>query len=219
MKRVLIAIVAVIASAFVLYKVAYPTYTHRYRLTIAIEVDGKVYRDSSVIEVSWIGQPKFGDAPPFISSVRGQAPFIDLGSRGALAAALHSSNFGGKFVSANILAIRAFGIDGGPDAYRRISQENGRRDLTADNLPMFILFSDVANAETARAGHIGYLFDSTARLVEANVEITRDPIVIDLDRKLPWYQALAARQKAGQGGLSMPGQFGLSYNMLVGADS
>lgn len=208
---------AVAVAAVVAWWIAYPTYTHRYRLTIAIEIDGKVYRDSSVIEVRWIGQPQFGDAPPFIPSVRGQATLVDLGPGGAIAAALHPGMIEGRFVAANFLAMRAFGIDGGLDTYRRISQQSGKRNLTADDLPMFILFSDASNPATARAGHIGYLLGPTARLVEASVEMTRDPIVIDLDRKLPWYRTMADQQKNGLI-VSRPGQFQLVHNMLVGAD-
>ena len=56
----------------------YPTYSYRYRLTIAIEVDGKVHAGSSVIEVIWRGQPDLPGAGSFTPHVRGQAVYVDL---------------------------------------------------------------------------------------------------------------------------------------------
>jgi hypothetical protein len=48
----------------------------------------------------------------------------------------------------------------------------------------------------------------------AYVEITRDPIVIDIDRKLPWYKELVGRQK-GHLTISYLGQLLLTYNMFI----
>jgi hypothetical protein len=61
---------------------------------------------------------------------------------------------------------------------------------------------------------IPVLFGPTARLDAAIIEVTSDPIVIDIDRKLPWYRDLEERQKRGllTGG---PG-FELWSNMFIG---
>ena len=42
---------AAIVAGFVLYKINYPTYTYRYRMTVNVEVDGQMRSGSSVIEV------------------------------------------------------------------------------------------------------------------------------------------------------------------------
>jgi hypothetical protein len=47
-KLVLLALIVVGISAAC--EVMYPTYMHRYRLTIEVDVDGMVHRGSSVIE-------------------------------------------------------------------------------------------------------------------------------------------------------------------------
>lgn len=73
---------ALIGGAVAWWKINYPTYIYRYRLTIALEVDGKVHTGSSVIEVIWKGGPEFGDVGPYHPNVRGQGVWIDLGSRG-----------------------------------------------------------------------------------------------------------------------------------------
>jgi hypothetical protein len=216
----LLWIVALIGASIAWYKFHYPTYLHRYRLTIEIEIDGTVHTGSSVIEVRWIAQPKIGDSPPYISSVRGQGTFVDLGSRGALVAALHPDDVFQHLPAADILAMKAFGLTGGLESYKLITQRTGRRDLAPNNRPLLIWFSDVSDRKTARPstfGHIPDLFGPTARLVAAYVEITRDSVVVDIDRKLPWYPRWAAEQRSGPI-TGMPGQFQLIYNMFVGDD-
>ena len=214
-------IVAMIAAGVGLYKFNYPTYTHRYHLTIKIEIDGKVHTGSRVIEVRWIAQPKIGDSSPYISSVRGQAPIVDLGARGALVAALHSGDGFDRQISADILAIRAFGLTSGFEAYQRVTQETGRRDLAPDNRPLLIWFRDASDPKAAYPstfGRIPDLFGAPARLVAAYVEITRDPVVVDIGRKLPWYPKWAAEQRS-RPITGMPGQFQLIYSMFVGDDT
>lgn len=214
------SLLAIIAVAVLAYKTAYPTYSHRYRLTIAIEIDGQTYTGSSVIEARWVGQPTLGSASPFIPKVRGQGALVDLGSRGAIVAALHPPSYRDGSVGADILAIRAFHITGGFDAYRLITLQRGRRDLDRGNMPLLIWFSDISDPRTARpitADSFPDLFGPNARLAAAYVEMTGEQPRVDLDQRLSWYTALAAKQKAGLVG--QPGHFYLVYNMLVGEDS
>ena len=209
-----------IGGAIAAYKIAFPTYTHRYRLTLAVDAGGKRYSGSSVIEVRWIGQPRLGDASPFISSVKGAAPLIELPNGAALLAALHRSpNEFDRGVNADVLAVEAFQLQGF-DGYRRIGQQTGRRALSSDNMPLLIWFSNIASLHTAKpitAAHIPELLGSDARLSEAYVEMTDDPVIIDIDRKLPWFAALKDEQR----GLivTRPNEFKMVHNMIVGDDS
>jgi hypothetical protein len=69
----------------------------------------------------------------------------------------------------------------------------GRRELTSNNMPRLIWFSDIANPKTARrirAAEIPTVFGPNARLRTAEVEITDAPIVVDIDKKLPWFGIL-----------------------------
>jgi hypothetical protein len=96
----------------------------------------------------------------------------------------------------------------------------GRRELAADNMPRFIWFSDPANPATVRAvtpAELTKILGPTARLAAADVEITNAPIVVDIDKKLPWYADLERRQKE-HGVLRRPGELQLSYDMFVGLD-
>lgn len=64
-------------------------YAYRYRLSVAIEIDGQVYSGSSVIEVRWVGSRlPLPDVGKFAPVVVGQAVYVDVGKRGAVIATL-----------------------------------------------------------------------------------------------------------------------------------
>jgi hypothetical protein len=71
------------------YKVTYPTYANRFRLTMAFNIDGQTYAGSSVLELVYVSQPRISSAP-YSNYVRGQAVFIDLGKHGVVIAALQN---------------------------------------------------------------------------------------------------------------------------------
>jgi hypothetical protein len=211
-----------IGGTIAFYKLAYPDYVHRYRLTLAIEADGKVHTGSGVIEVIYQGQPYIPGAGSYIPHVRGQAAFIDLGKHGVIVAALHPGTIQNGSAGASGLAMIAYGVGGGYEAYRTIGYQKGRRELKPDNMPLLIWFPDVNNPKSARVikqEEIPVVFGPAARLVSAYVEITSDPIVIDIDKKLPWYPELANRQRMG-GVVSRPDELQpLGYNMFIGEGS
>jgi hypothetical protein len=60
-------------------------------------------------------------------------------------------------------------------------------------MPAFLWFSDKADPTTVKSikpSDFASVLGNSARLVFAKVEITRDPIVIDIDKKLPLYKKL-----------------------------
>ena len=94
----------------------FPTYSYRYRLTLKVEIDGKVRTGFSVIEVRFVGHPEFPGAGRFSPEVAGQAVFVDLAERGAIVAVLTAPNESDSRISrfpegvpALWLAARAFG--------------------------------------------------------------------------------------------------------------
>jgi hypothetical protein len=218
------AIAAALVGLYVAFNIAYPTYTYRYRLTITVEIDGKIHTGSSVIEVSFRGQPYLPGVGSFIPHIRGQAVFIDLGRFGTAIAVLIAPSFeqGGTVrwpegVSALWLATRAFGIKATNDELPQLPHLAGRRDLTPDNMPRLIWFSHLDDPKTARrfkVENIPTLFGPSARLAAAYVEITNDPIVIDIDKKLPWYETLT--RPLGQGLIEIEYGFALSKGMFIG---
>ena len=200
-------------------KLAYPTYTHRYRLAVTIEANGQSYSGSSVIQVRWIGQPKFGDASPFLSAVAGEAVVMELPPHGALLAVLHSgSSELDRSINADVLAIRAFNLKSGFDSYQQITSQVGRRDLSAENMPLLVWLPNIADPNSAQPitpAQIPTMLGVGARLSNAYVEMTTDPVVIDIGRKLPWFKSWADQQKRGPN-ITRPDQFKLVHNMLVG---
>ncbi len=219
-----LTIALLIGGAVVWWQVTYPSYSYRYRLTLAIEVDGKVHTGSSVIEVTWHGGPEFGDVGPYHPSIRGQAALVDLGSRGAVVAALVNGESYGPAadgaLSAIWLASFAFGNKSTNKELPQLKHLTGKRHLSTDNMPRLIWFSDIADPKTAKklqVSEIPELFGPSARLVDATVEIARDPIVIDIDKKLPWYKSMKGAPHHGV--LYSSNGFAIADTMFIGAAS
>jgi hypothetical protein len=221
-----LVIVAKLTAAIVAahpWTAAYPTYVNRYRLTIAVEIDGERHTGSSVIEVRWTGRPKIGDAGPFVPRVLGQAAVVDLGSKGVIVAALFNGvRFGiapDGAVDATFLAARAFGNNSTHSELPALEHLRGRMSLREDNFPRLIWFKDpkdLKSAHVIKADEIGKLLASDAKL-SAYVEITNDSNDGSIAAKLPWYPELEKRQRS-RGVLSWPGEVTLSYPMFGGED-
>jgi hypothetical protein len=189
----------------------YSTVSYRYRLSIAVEVGGQVHSGSSVIDVQYTFNPKWvgPEAGAYNEHTTGQAVLVNLGARGVLMAALAGENyFDRTVVSVDDLAGRAFQPDAaGLNGYlptvervRALAKLQGKAELTSNNLPQFYWFPDPANLQSARkikptefASAIG----DTAHLVSATVEMTRDPIVTDIDKTLPAYVAMTGPPYCG----------------------
>lgn len=62
--------VAVIAGAVAVYQANFPSYTHRYRLTVEMERGSQRSTGSGVIEVTWKAQPQ---PLPCACTIRGDA--------------------------------------------------------------------------------------------------------------------------------------------------
>ncbi len=219
-----VCLAAVIGGAVAWCQINYPTYTYRYRLTLALEVDGKLHTGSSVIEISWVGQPYIPGAGSFVPRVRGQAAFIDFGSRGVVVAALvtgeTSQDVPDGSKSAVWIAARAFGNESTQAELAELPRLTGRRQLMPDNMPRLIWFPDAADPKTARRfapQNLRELFDPSGRL-DAYIEITRDPIIIDIDKKLPWFNMLSGASP-NFGVIYLPSGFALSREMFIGDSS
>lgn len=179
------------------YWYKYPDYSYRYRLTVNIEVDGKVHSGSSVIEVKWRGGPVVGDGGPFGPSVKGQAALVDLGDRGVVAATLLNGEDYGPAkdgaLGALWVAAEAFGNHSTVEEIPLLPHLRGKTDVALDNLPRLIWFSKPQDATTAKkllVQDIPTIFGPSARFAGATVEITNDPIVIDIRQKFSWLKPL-----------------------------
>jgi hypothetical protein len=228
-----VAAAACLAAIVAWYWQSFPIYAHRYRLTVAVEVDGEVHTGSSVIEIRYHDRPRrlaelFLAGRRFSLSVHGQAVLVELGTRGALVAVLRPSS-DREAVPANWLALEALGPrvvrmpDDGclmtADGCFEFSRLQGRADLRRDNLPQFIWLKDIADPSTAqpvKPADFARVIGGEAGLASAQVEITRDPIVIDIDKKLPWYNSLEHSQRSLWAATRVSEEFQLADDMFVG---
>jgi hypothetical protein len=225
MKRgCLITLLVLLLSAGALvvgYNYKYPNYTYRYRLTVNIEVNGKLHSGSSVIEVTWHGGPAIGDAGGYGSTMRGQAALVDLEDRGVVVATLIAEDWGWHLGNAGWGALwivpRAFGDEKGGD-FPSLPKLAGKRELRFDNLPRFLWFSNPQDPTTAQVllvKDIPSVFGPSARFVGASVEITNDPVGIDIRQKLQWLKPLEEKTPLNNI-IYLPNKLGINRYMFIG---
>jgi hypothetical protein len=84
----LLRIALVVVAIYVAFNLAYPTYSHRYRLTLEFEIDGQTRSGSSVYEVYSHQRPKVLPDIGGVIGYRGEAIAVDLGKYGEVFAIL-----------------------------------------------------------------------------------------------------------------------------------
>ncbi|UPJ53770.1 hypothetical protein IVB30_22140 [Bradyrhizobium sp. 200] len=221
-------VIALIVGAPLLYSVAYPSLTLRYRLSLEAEVDGKPKTGSGVIEVTYSKQPEFASGRDRVSSHRGEAVMLDLGDRGTLFALLQAGSDSRSIPESIVL--RAFNFDGGAfpgptveEGFKKLRQLSGKRDLPLDNLPMLVRFRDINDPKTVERVsplNIGERFGPNAKLVRATLEIapvgiwplnsfgiTGEPVTNYVKTKLNWLPNYYDRRLDGQ-------RFGMASSSL-----
>jgi hypothetical protein len=199
-------LVAVIVGTVVTYKIAFPSVTMRYRLTLEAQVDGEPKTGSGVIEVTYAKQSELASQPELGITFRGEAVVLDLGSRGALFALLKEdidSRSGPEWI-----VLRAFNFSGGSlprpveEGVRQLKRLSGQRELPLTSLPLLVRFRDLKDPKTVEKVDpldIGKSFGAGARLIRATLEIvpagiwplnsygvTGEPITRGIEQRLTW---------------------------------
>jgi hypothetical protein len=200
---------AIIVGAGVLYVIAFPSLTLRYRLTLEAVVDGEPKTGSSVIEVIFSKQPKIRSE--LTTSYRGEAVVLDLGSRGTLFALLKAGSDSRSIPET--IVFRAFDFPGGifpsgsvEDGFRQIRQLSGKRELPLTSLPMLVRFRDLNDPMTVEQvdpRDIAKSFGVGTNLVRASLEIvpagvwpfnrigiTGEPVATGIEERLIWLNHL-----------------------------
>jgi hypothetical protein len=181
-------ILAVIGGSIAWYKISYPTYTYRYRLTIAVEVGGQTKTASSVIEVRDVTQPMFGSAPPVVPHVHGDAVFLNLGAKGNVVALLGCDPDGSQDCIGTLVN-EVFGV-AGVENFPQLETLRGRRELTGGFVPTLVTFGDLNDPKTARVvprDHFEQVFGSGVHFKSAWIEMTRDPVTRGIEKTFPWW--------------------------------
>lgn len=192
-KTIIVACMVIVIGGGVGWcKLAYPTYTYRYRMTVEVMADGVLHSGSSVIEVTLQKQPVIiWGVIPVLPSVRGEAVFVDLGQGrnviGLLATGPYGQNVGypAGLVSA-LFGLRLDDVD--LPIYPAL---HGRRELPENLLPTFVTFADLNDPKTARAvsaNDFERVFGKGVRLEHVWLAMTTDPVTTQIDTKLPWWK-------------------------------
>jgi hypothetical protein len=191
--RILVLLIICVAGPIALYWIIYPNSSYRYRLNVAIELDGKVYSGSSVIEVMWHSQPALlPEMAPFSPTLRGQATVVDLGDRGVVIATLYNgSSYGragdGAYGALWLLPL-AFGKSTSAQDLREILLLHGSRELTDASMPRLLWFPKPLHLQSVKVltrQNKNELLGLGAGPILASVEMTHDRVVVDLEKTLP----------------------------------
>lgn len=207
--RLLGIVAAAIVAIVVQYKVNYPTYTYRYRLTVNIEVEGQIRSGSSVIEVRVSKQPIF---LPGVNKLeyadRGEAVFVDLGAGRNIVALLASGPYAEAAGFTAFIVTRHFNLNLSDDSQlASLPALRGQWELANDNLPTLVTFSDAADPATLKLIRPTELtFGPSVHWRGVSVELTTDAVTYTIESKLPWVSKLTTGIYGGSV-LQAPGRF------------
>jgi hypothetical protein len=183
MRKIGVALVVVLAIV-TFYKLRYPTYVYRYRLTVEVDAGTEVRSGSSVIQVTVSNQPQFlPEVPPYEHSVRGQAVFVELPGGKNLVALLASGANAEYPDYPNVIVERLFRVP-----FENLPSLTGRRELSANQMPTLVTVDNPNDGKTARALNATALEDLLGvRLRSIVLEMTTDSVTpIDIDSRLPF---------------------------------
>jgi len=238
--RFVAILVAVGAALYLGVTLAFPSYTHRYRLTIEIDTPDGVRTGSSVIEVTrkdvrWVliaqGRYEF--------QVRGEAVFVDLGGGRNVIALLATGPYGQNVDQMISLPIEAYGhYKWDEDAWAHRAKMQGLVELKSPLIPTLVTIADVSDPKSAQ---VIYGIDSQEiregggalrrvprlavdRFVEkfgpgfrfkrATLEATTDDVTRGIERKIPWIAQMKAQGLASRID-GEPGKFRLNVPYLT----
>jgi hypothetical protein len=200
------AAIVIVAAAVVWWSIANPTYVHRFRLAIEVQVDGEVRSGSSVIEVRTtdynVGMP---GAQGVRSRVLGQAVLVDLGKGRNVIATLGIGPAGSVDGIAN-LTFTAFLPNRPALKHRDVPALTGSAPLAERYVPTLVTFSDLGDPKTARViapEEFEQVFGGEVRFRRAFIEmmpagswpfntigwpasLAGEPITRGLEKKMPW---------------------------------
>lgn len=203
--RWLVGLIALALVGYFAWDMAFPSYTHRYRLTLTFEVNGKLASGSSVLQTTSQAQPRLGSIPDSTLSLRGEAIFVDLGPAGHIIAILAQSRPQNPLSTGSIanLALEAFKLTAScfePQCtHKAIARASGTRELPSNFLPVLVYFENLKDPSTLKLvpqGSPRSSLGASLTLREATVELTRQEVTWQIHRYLPWTGDEGAERKA-----------------------
>lgn len=183
-----------IAAAVAAYKIAYPSYTHRLRLTVEVNTAQGTRSGSGVIEVTWRKQPRIG--PEWHCSISGEAVVVNLDDeRQILALMRQVRDSAGRrrgdlcFVA---LASYGLGVQQSDASLEALSGKRGRVAVVDRVMPSFLTFTDSSDPATAIILQPSNFASSLAgsTLAAVWVELTNERVTRGLVTKVSAVQKL-----------------------------
>lgn len=182
-----------------------PVDSIRYRLTLAVDVDGRRVIGSGVVQVDYvydyfrflnIDMPS--NIPRLLPRASGEAVVVDLGVRGILFATLAADEGGDFWTETSVGSTSAERIL--PFAWGRppvlqikdllpLHFLRWRKNLSFDKLPMLVRFRDLNDPKTlerVEPEKLAEFFGPGVRMVGAFIEITNDRIDFNIRNIIPW---------------------------------
>lgn len=199
--KVLLIAIALAAGAFAVWKIAFPSVSIRYRVTLEAEADGRPVRGSGVIEVDYSREPRIFPNITLHERVIGEAVTLELGSRGTLFAVLKANRDPEYAPESIVLYAFGSGFAESGHSFDWIRKLRGKVDIPLDKLWLLVRFRDINDPKTVERvdpNNIAASFGPGVRLTRATIEITDDPVTTGIEKKLGWLESYYDRRLDGQ---------------------
>jgi hypothetical protein len=215
-------LVILVGSAIAWYKTTYPTYTYRYRMTVEVEVNGKVRSGSSVIEVRLIKQPEWpGSGSPVHAGIMGEAVVVGLGEGRSLIALLATGpNASDIDYPAHVVPVH-FKLSYDDQDLVKYPRLTGSWQLDpamqrALGLPTLVTFTDSNDPDSAhivQPDEFERFFGPGVNFRRVWVEMTKDTMTEGIEKKLPWWNGpFPSLKPIGGGGAYVNESDGFRWN-------
>lgn len=194
------------------------TGTFRYKMTVEVETPEGLKTGSAVREVKIvIAHPEIQGLNDTRAFVKGEAVVVDLGKRGLLFAILGTDDYRTVF---DAFPDAPPGLtEEGIKYYQKLAKDRATGTLTIDTYPRLIHFHDINNPktvelvyetedyETPRSGGVGFVqhkritkdffknfYGDNVKLKNIKVQMTEEPIVWNIEKKLVWLNDIEAKK-------------------------
>lgn len=172
--KFLAVLFALLMSAFAIYKLAYPTYRWHQKMTVEVEVGGKLYSGSSVIAISVTRQPRLLPAIGSKFETRGEAVVVELPDNKFLFALLKGI---GPIYTGRVFRDR-INMRATKDRWAsKISGLRETRDILPKHYPQFVTFTNIndpASVLKVDPANLAGSFGESVRLKRITLEITNE---------------------------------------------
>ena len=204
MKKFLLWLIAIGAAAVLLWRGAVPTYYWTQKHTIEVEIAGKVYSGSSIVDCYIQITPQIlPESDSMSRGIRGEATVVELPDGRYLfglitgACGLPFALFKDKYYSSGATPVQS-----GAPVMPKL-RETREVPLDQPNLhPLFVVFSDIRDPNTIQqvtVDDFSNLFGEGARVLRINVEMnSKYAFSGKLEKILPWLNELKGQMLDGR---------------------